>query len=119
MSSPKGTHPGSGAVVTRRSAMGCSSDAGPRRRGLTTMDLGLAGKVAVVTGASKGIGLAITRTLAGEGALVVAGARSTDTLEGLEGVTAVAVDLAAADGPALLVAQALAEHGRLDVLVNN
>jgi NAD(P)-dependent dehydrogenase (short-subunit alcohol dehydrogenase family) len=83
------------------------------------MDLNLGGKVAVVTGASKGIGLAITRTLADEGAFVVAGARSTDTLEGLESVTAVTVDLAAAHGPAQLVRRALEEHGRLDVLVNN
>ena len=52
------------------------------------MDLGLEGKVAVVTGASKGIGLAITQALADEGAHVVAGARSVDSLEGLDGVTA-------------------------------
>jgi NAD(P)-dependent dehydrogenase (short-subunit alcohol dehydrogenase family) len=83
------------------------------------MDLELSGKVAVVTGASKGIGLAITRALVDEGALVVAGARSTGALDGLEGVTAVPVDLAAPDGPALLVAHALDAHGRLDVLVNN
>jgi NAD(P)-dependent dehydrogenase (short-subunit alcohol dehydrogenase family) len=84
-----------------------------------TVDLGLAGKVAVVTGASKGIGLAITRSLADEGANVVAGARSTDSLEGIERVSAVAVDLIAPDGPALLVSRALDEHGRVDVLVNN
>ena len=83
------------------------------------MDLGLEGKVAVVTGAGKGIGMAVTRELAGEGATVVAGSRSTDTLEGLERVTPVAVDLAAAGGPAELVARAVAEHGRVDVLVNN
>jgi NAD(P)-dependent dehydrogenase (short-subunit alcohol dehydrogenase family) len=83
------------------------------------MDLELSGKVAVVTGASKGIGLAITRALVDEGALVVAGARSTGSLEGIEGVTAVPIDLGGPDGPALLIAQALDAHGRLDVLVNN
>jgi NAD(P)-dependent dehydrogenase (short-subunit alcohol dehydrogenase family) len=83
------------------------------------MDLGLRGKVAVVTGASKGIGLAVTKMLVAEGALVVAGARTTDALEGLGGVTARKIDLEAPDGPARLVASALEEHGALDVLVNN
>jgi NAD(P)-dependent dehydrogenase (short-subunit alcohol dehydrogenase family) len=83
------------------------------------MDLGLTDSVAVVTGASKGIGLAVTRALLDEGALVVAGARGTGPLEGLAGVTPVAVDLASADGPAQLVQRALDEHGRVDVLVNN
>ena len=83
------------------------------------MDLGLTGKVAVVTGASKGIGLAVTRTLLEEGARVVAGARSTDELAGIAGVTAVPVDLAAPDGPPLLIRRAMEEHGRVDVLVNN
>ena len=83
------------------------------------MDLELNGKVAVVTGAGKGIGMAITQALVQEGAHVVAGSRTTDTLEGIDGVTAVAVDLMASDGPALLVDRALADHGRVDVLVNN
>ena len=83
------------------------------------MDLGLEGKVAVVTGASKGIGLAITQALVAEGAHVVAGARSVDSLEGLDGVTAVPVDLLAPDGPGLLVRRALDDRGRVDVLVNN
>ena len=83
------------------------------------MDLELADKVAVVTGASKGIGLAITNALVDEGARVVAGARTVDSLHGLDRVTPVALDLAAADGPALLVQRAIDEHGRVDVLVNN
>jgi NAD(P)-dependent dehydrogenase (short-subunit alcohol dehydrogenase family) len=83
------------------------------------MDLNLAGKVAVVTGAGKGIGMAVTKALAGEGVLVVAGSRTTDTLDGLKGVTPVAVDLATPAGPAQLIRRATDEHGRLDVLVNN
>jgi NAD(P)-dependent dehydrogenase (short-subunit alcohol dehydrogenase family) len=83
------------------------------------MNLQLADKVAVVTGASKGIGLAIVRTLVEEGARVVAGARSTDSLTGLPRVTPVAIDLAAPDAPARLVQRAVDEHGRVDVLVNN
>jgi NAD(P)-dependent dehydrogenase (short-subunit alcohol dehydrogenase family) len=86
------------------------------------MRLGLDGKRAVVTGASKGIGLAITRALADEGARVVAGAReSSDDLQELVdrgSVREVKVDLSQADGPARLVAAA-ADEGRLDVLVNN
>ena len=83
------------------------------------MDLEPQDKVAVVTGASKGIGLAVTRAFVDEGAHVVAGARTIDASHGIDGVTAVAVDLASPEGPAQLVARALDEHGRIDVLVNN
>jgi NAD(P)-dependent dehydrogenase (short-subunit alcohol dehydrogenase family) len=83
------------------------------------MDLHLTDKVAVVTGASKGIGLAVTAALAAEGAQVVAGARSTRSLEDRDGVTPFAVDLSDPDGPARLVEHAVDRHGRLDVLVNN
>lgn len=86
------------------------------------MDLALAGKVAIVTGASKGIGLAITRVLADEGVAVVAGARdASPELDGLSRsgtVTYVAVDLSDPDGAAHLV-DAAAGLGRLDILVNN
>ncbi|WP_436757820.1 SDR family NAD(P)-dependent oxidoreductase [Streptosporangium sp. V21-05] len=86
------------------------------------MDLKLRGKVAVVTGAGKGIGLAITQALVEEGVHVVAGSRrSTPELEelGQKGsVQVIEVDLATTEGPAHLVAAALA-HGRLDILVNN
>jgi NAD(P)-dependent dehydrogenase (short-subunit alcohol dehydrogenase family) len=86
------------------------------------MNSGLDGKRALVTGASKGIGLAITRALAAEGATVTAGARTrADELGDLEDsgqVRQVAVDLADPGGPAELVAAAL-DQGPLDVLVNN
>src|SRR5271170_5007655 len=86
------------------------------------MDLGLQGKVAVVTGASKGIGLAIVGALTDEGVYVVAGARSrTPELAAIVATgraEAVEVDLSTASGPASLVAVAL-ERGRIDIVVNN
>jgi NAD(P)-dependent dehydrogenase (short-subunit alcohol dehydrogenase family) len=86
------------------------------------VDLHLNGKIAVVTGASKGIGLAVTRALVGEGVTVVAGARSAGPdLLGLEGpgsVVFVPVDLTDPAAPGVLVAGA-AELGGVDILVNN
>jgi NAD(P)-dependent dehydrogenase (short-subunit alcohol dehydrogenase family) len=83
------------------------------------VDLELSDKIVVVTGASKGIGLAIVGELVAEGAKVVAGARHIDALEGIGGVTPVTVDLADPNGPERLVAHAVDELGRVDVLVNN
>jgi len=87
------------------------------------MDLHLRGRSAVVTGASKGIGLAITRALADEGVSVVAGAlRGSEELDELTAsadVRSVRVDLTTSDGPDELVAAAATELGGIDVLVNN
>jgi NAD(P)-dependent dehydrogenase (short-subunit alcohol dehydrogenase family) len=86
----------------------------------TIMELGLTGKRVVVTGAGKGIGLAITRGFAAAGAHVVAGSRHASAelkeLANQGVVTTVEVDLAGSDGPARLVAVA---GDRIDVLVNN
>jgi NAD(P)-dependent dehydrogenase (short-subunit alcohol dehydrogenase family) len=86
------------------------------------MDLNLAGRRALVTGASRGIGLAVTRTLVAEGADVVAGSRDTSPelqeLVAAGRVVEVKVDLSTASGPADLVAAALAS-GPVDILVNN
>ncbi|MFJ9611550.1 oxidoreductase [Kitasatospora sp. NPDC101176] len=85
------------------------------------MDLHLSGKVAVVTGASKGIGLAVTQALAAEGVNVVAAARGiTGPLTDLAPrVHPVSVDLTTADGPASAVEEAVSRFGGLDLLVNN
>jgi NAD(P)-dependent dehydrogenase (short-subunit alcohol dehydrogenase family) len=87
------------------------------------VDLGLAGAVAVVTGASRGIGLAVTEALVAEGVHVVAGARDPgpdlDVLAQAGKVHTLAVDLGTADGPGRLAELALTELGRIDILVNN
>jgi len=84
----------------------------------------LAGRVALVTGSSSGIGEATARRLAGQGATVVvnssssveAGTRVADSLPGASYVRADIADPAEATG---LVEQVLERHGRLDILVNN
>jgi NAD(P)-dependent dehydrogenase (short-subunit alcohol dehydrogenase family) len=87
------------------------------------LDLHLTGKLAVVTGASKGIGLAVTTALADQGAIVIAGARTiTEDLSRLAAtrrVYPVSVDLATTSGPAELIQQGITRLGGLDILVNN
>jgi NAD(P)-dependent dehydrogenase (short-subunit alcohol dehydrogenase family) len=83
------------------------------------MDLGLQDKVAVVTGGSRGIGLATVRLLCDEGMHVMAGSRrSTPELEATPAAH-LPVDLTTADGPARLVAAAVERFGGVDLLVNN
>ena len=87
----------------------------------------LSGKVAIVTGASRGIGRAIALALAAQGAKVVASARNAEALAGLVEeikrlggeATAVAGDVAVEEDAAKLVEEAVATYGQLDILVNN
>lgn len=83
------------------------------------MDLQLSGKTALVTGASRGIGLAIVRALIAEGATVVGSARTVSTELADSGAYAITADLATPDGPAQLVHSAIDQHGDIDLLVNN
>jgi NAD(P)-dependent dehydrogenase (short-subunit alcohol dehydrogenase family) len=84
------------------------------------MDLGLNGRTAIVTGASRGIGLAVTRGLVAEGVHVTAGARKSSAelgeLAGTGMVRVVEADLSGPGGPSTLVAAA---GDRIDILVNN
>lgn len=87
------------------------------------MDLKLTGKRALVTGASKGIGLAVAFSLGREGCEVIIAARDSETLDHAAGdlraagitVTAITCDLSREEGQDALVAQC----GDVDILVNN
>ena len=86
------------------------------------MDLGLDGRVALITGAGSGIGLATARLLRDEGARVLAAdlvPAAAIAGDGGGRVEALRVDLATADGPAVAVAAAVERFGRIDILVNN
>jgi 2-deoxy-D-gluconate 3-dehydrogenase len=88
------------------------------------MDLQIRDRVAIVTGASRGLGKAAAEALVAEGAFVLAVARSTGDLEKLqasapERIAIATVDMRNADEVAALADRAVAEFGRLDVVVNN
>ena len=96
------------------------------------MDLGLADKIAIVTGSSKGLGLATARALVDEGCRVTICARGEATLAEAgaalrtlcgatrpDRVLTVAADLATAAGVEAVVARTVETFGGLDILVNN
>jgi 3-oxoacyl-[acyl-carrier protein] reductase len=86
------------------------------------MDLELNGKRALVLGASRGIGMAIAKSLAAEGAVVFAAARSVDKIEswaaGLDSVHPVKLDLSDIDAVDAVI-DGLLEEGGVDIVVNN
>lgn len=92
------------------------------------MDLGLKGKVVIVTGAGRGIGREIARTFAEEGAIPViadiakeSGEEAANDIKTAFGVKATAMhtDITNRESVKRLVESAIGEYGRIDVLVNN
>jgi 3-oxoacyl-[acyl-carrier protein] reductase len=103
---------------------------GSTRGNIAEMDLGLRDKVAVVTGSSRGLGLASARALAAEGCRVCLCARTRSTLEaatrevaaiagGVDRVSAVVADVSTPVGIQAAIGGTVAAFGGLDVLVNN
>ena len=87
------------------------------------MATGLKGKIAIVTGANRGIGRAIAARLSREGARVVLCARDANLLaqaaKEIENATALSVDLREVDAAKRVVDFALQTYGQVDILVNN
>lgn len=89
------------------------------------MNQPVSGKVVVITGASSGLGEAVARRLAAEGASLVLGARRLDRLEALADSLSIGrdavkkTDVSRSAEVQALVDHAIALHGRVDVLINN
>jgi NAD(P)-dependent dehydrogenase (short-subunit alcohol dehydrogenase family) len=83
------------------------------------MDLQLNGKTAIVTGASRGVGLATVRALAAEGVRVLGAARTITPELKETGAVAVSVDLTTAQDAQELLTRAMTEFDGVDLLVNN
>ena len=92
------------------------------------MDMGLQGKVAIITGGSDGIGKAAASAMAAEGAKVVIVARRLDVLEHAAAeirqatggeVTPLQVDVTSPEQLQSLFGQVMESYGRIDILVNN
>ena len=83
----------------------------------------LEGKVAVITGAAKGIGTAIAEAYAGEGATVVVSdideGAAKDTASGIQGASSIACDVRSEEQVKNLVDQTVAQHGALHIMVPN
>jgi 3-oxoacyl-[acyl-carrier protein] reductase len=96
---------------------------------IAAMDLGLSNKVAIVTGSSRGLGLASAKALAAEGCLVTLCARGEGrlreaadevaTLGGADRVLAVTADVSQADGVETVIERTVQTFGGIDVLVNS
>jgi NAD(P)-dependent dehydrogenase (short-subunit alcohol dehydrogenase family) len=78
-----------------------------------------AGKVILLTGANRGIGLATAHELQKRGAKVVAGVRAPNRMPSIEGVTVLELDTADAESCRAFAGRAEKEHGRIDGLINN
>jgi 3-oxoacyl-[acyl-carrier protein] reductase len=86
------------------------------------LNLELQGKVALITGSSRGIGLAIAEVLLQEGCTVVLNGRDAERLGNSAkrlGVTGVASDVSQEDGALAMVNAVVAQYGRVDILVSN
>jgi 3-oxoacyl-[acyl-carrier protein] reductase len=86
------------------------------------VDLGLEGARALVTGGSAGLGAAVARSLAAEGARVAVAARASDRLSAVAAeisAVSIATDLSTTDGPAAAVSAAVEAFGGLDLLLVN